>query len=98
MLRIPIQRTDHLRFIRRISARSVLPVHLRCLRPSLSGWGYKGDAWLEDQGNGTIVMRLGERPYACITGLPLDLPSLTRLLDGVGLRRPRGTHPAKTGP
>jgi hypothetical protein len=59
------------------------------VRPSLLDCRFTGDAWVIDQGDGTLAVRLGDYNLSQITGLALDVPSLNQLLDRVWHRRPR---------
>jgi hypothetical protein len=58
---------------------SALPLSVRSLRPSLLDQRFTSDAWIVDQGDGTLMLRLGDYDLAPIVGLPLDLPSLNQL-------------------
>jgi hypothetical protein len=50
---------------------------------------FTADAWIVDQGDGTLALRLGDYNMTEITGLALDLPSLNQILKRVWERRPR---------
>ena len=63
----------------------LLPV--RSVRPSLLDRRFSSDAWIVDQGDGTLMLRLGDYDLASIIGLPLDLPSLNQLFGRLWRRR-----------
>jgi hypothetical protein len=76
---------------------TIITVRPRCLRPSLGDSRFKGDAWIADEGDGTLAMRLGNYCLAEIAGLALDVPTLNQLFDKLRRRhdqhqgrRPRG--------
>jgi hypothetical protein len=66
-----------------------LKLQLRCIRPALTDWRFRGDAWIVDQGNGTLAVRLGDYNLTEVAGLPLDLPALNQILARIWNRRPR---------
>jgi hypothetical protein len=71
------------------------PLALRTVRPSLLDMRFRGDPWIIDRRDGTFALCLGNYDVAWVHGLPVDLPSLNRLLDGARHRRPR--RPAAQG-
>jgi hypothetical protein len=66
-----------------------LRLQLRCNRPALTDWRFRGDAWIVDQGDGTLAIRLGDYSLTQIAGLPLDLAVLNHILARVWNRRSR---------
>ncbi len=64
-------------------------LHLRCVRPSLTDWRFRGDACIVDQGDGTVALRLGDYNLTQITALSLDVPSLNQILGRIWLGRRR---------
>lgn len=55
----------------------------RCIRPSLGDSRFKGDAWIADQGDGTLAAHLGDYVLVQIHGLALDLPSLNQVFERI---------------
>jgi len=51
----------------------------RFLRPSLDDYRFKGDAWIADEGNGMLAVRLGDYLLTEIAGLTVDVPTLNHL-------------------
>jgi hypothetical protein len=76
------------RILRRLTPRPSPDLSLRSVRPSLLDRRFTGDAWVVDQGDGTLAVRLGDYNLVQITGLALDLPSLNQTLGRVWQRRP----------
>ena len=66
-----------------------LKLELRCLRPSLGDSRFTADAWIVDEGNGSLVLRLGDYNLAQIAALPFDVPGLNQMLERVWSRRQR---------
>jgi hypothetical protein len=74
--------------VRRLAPQPVPDLHLRPVRPSLLDRRFAGDAWVVDQGDGTLAVRLGDYNLVQLTALALDLPSLNQTLGRVWQRRP----------
>jgi hypothetical protein len=70
------------------------PIRIASVRPSLIDWRFTADAWIFEEGDGTLTLRLGDYNLARITGLSLDLPSLNQILNRLWNRRPRAPRPA----
>ena len=83
------RRSDSIRLKRPLFGRSSVHLNLRSVRPSLTDWRFKADAWIVDQGDGTLALRLGDYNFASINGSPFDLPVLNQILERVWHRRPR---------
>jgi hypothetical protein len=62
-------------------------LQLRCLRPPFGDGRFTGDAWIIDQGDGILALRLGDYELARIAGLSFDAPSLNQMLDRIWSRR-----------
>lgn len=89
MLRTLLQQVKMSRQVSIPKAHPKLDTLLRSVRPSLLDWRFTGDAWIVDQGDGTLALRMGDYNMAEISGFSLDLPSLNQILGRVWNRRPR---------
>jgi hypothetical protein len=49
-------------------------------RPTVMDLRFRGDAWVEDQRDGTLSLCLGNYSLAAVRGSALDLPHLNTLL------------------
>jgi len=72
--------------LRRSPARKL---SLRLVRPSMLDLRFSGDPWVEDRGEESFSLCLGDYRLVSIKGLALDLPIFNRLLDDARHRRPR---------
>jgi hypothetical protein len=80
----------NIRLVRRLPAQAAeLSLEVRTVRPSLIDWRFTGDAWILDQGDGVLALRLGDYNLSRIAGWPFDVPSLNQVLNHVWNRRPR---------
>jgi hypothetical protein len=62
---------------------------------------FRGDAWVEDRHDGTLLLYIGNYCLAAVSAPPLDLPHLNHLLDRLrqGPRgRGEGAHPRNSLP
>jgi hypothetical protein len=84
----------NIRLVRRLPAQSSVPAQeVHYVRPSLIDWRFTGDAWIVDEGNGTLALRLGDYDLSRIAGWEFDLPSLNQVLNHIWNRRPRSRGP-----
>lgn len=86
---MPLCADGKLRVLRRRSIRPAVAVSIRTVRPSVLDPRLAGDPGLVDPQGEAFALRFGDRRVASVSGLGLDLPSLTQLIDRVRRRRPR---------
>jgi len=71
------------------SSATSLEFKIRSVRPSLVDWRFTGDAWIENGGNGSLALCLGDYEMTHIVALALDLPSMNQILQNIWNKRPR---------
>ena len=64
-------------------------VNVRSARPSLLDRRFTADTCIIDQGDGELILSLGDYKLARITGLSFDLASLNQILGRIWNRPPR---------
>jgi hypothetical protein len=60
-------------------------------RPTVTDLRFRGDAWVEDQSDGTFCLCVGNYALAALPGLPFDLPHLNQVFN----RLRQGTRDAR---
>ena len=89
MLQAPPAPQPQLRVVRRQAIGSTIRIAIRPVRPSLLDLRLAGDPWILDHGEENLALCFNDWQLASVRGLPLELPSLNRLLDRLRHRLPR---------
>jgi hypothetical protein len=89
MLEAPPAGSPQLRVVRRQSIRPPIRVVIRPSRPSLLEGRLAGDPWVVHQSGENLALCFSDWPLATVRGLPLDVPSLNRILERLRTRPPR---------